>query len=255
MPRRSLTLSIPQPCSENWAAMTPTAQGRHCAACDKVVVDFTRMTDAEVVAWLQKQSGKICGRVRADQLARPVFAPDYSPLWRKWLAAVMVALGLGKLMVGNAQAQTAVPHLTQYRASEISEDTASIVAASDENLTTSRYILRGIVVDSISHQPLPGVTILLRGTNVGVYTGPDGRFELYLRPVDTQQPPIVSVSTIGFQGHRFIPVDLAQDYRIELTPDNRLLGETVIIAGGISIVHPIYTPRGLWLRLSRPFRR
>ncbi|NVO84912.1 hypothetical protein [Hymenobacter terrestris] len=46
----SLTISVPQPCSENWAAMTPAAQGRHCAACAKTVVDFSCMTDAQVVA-------------------------------------------------------------------------------------------------------------------------------------------------------------------------------------------------------------
>ena len=47
---RSLTLTIPEPCHESWATMTPAAQGRHCAACAKTVVDFSRMTDAQVVA-------------------------------------------------------------------------------------------------------------------------------------------------------------------------------------------------------------
>ncbi|WP_262490091.1 hypothetical protein [Hymenobacter glacialis] len=26
-------ISIPQPCAQPWAAMTPTAHGRHCDAC------------------------------------------------------------------------------------------------------------------------------------------------------------------------------------------------------------------------------
>ena len=35
---------IPEPCHENWNKMTPQEQGRHCAVCSKVVVDFTKKT-------------------------------------------------------------------------------------------------------------------------------------------------------------------------------------------------------------------
>ena len=52
MPQRSTAIHIPQPCPESWAAMTPTAQGRHCAVCATEVVDFTRMSEAEVLAFL-----------------------------------------------------------------------------------------------------------------------------------------------------------------------------------------------------------
>ncbi|MBC6608354.1 hypothetical protein H8B13_16125 [Hymenobacter sp. BT188] len=76
------TISIPKPCHENWDQMTTAAQGRHCAACDKVVVDFTRMTDTEVVLWLQQeQSGRTCGRFATLQLNRPLLTPT-APLSR-----------------------------------------------------------------------------------------------------------------------------------------------------------------------------
>ncbi len=39
-----LKLSIPKPCHEDWAAMTPNEQGRHCAVCAKTVTDFTQMS-------------------------------------------------------------------------------------------------------------------------------------------------------------------------------------------------------------------
>jgi hypothetical protein len=43
-----LKINIPTPCHEDWNAMIPNAQGRHCNACVKTVVDFTSMTDDEV---------------------------------------------------------------------------------------------------------------------------------------------------------------------------------------------------------------
>ncbi len=40
-------LHIPTPCHESWDGMTPMANGRHCAACNHVVVDITSMPVAE----------------------------------------------------------------------------------------------------------------------------------------------------------------------------------------------------------------
>lgn len=39
-PPRFSDYYVPAPCSADWNAMTPAEQGRHCAQCDKVVVDF-----------------------------------------------------------------------------------------------------------------------------------------------------------------------------------------------------------------------
>ena len=87
--------------------MTPTPTGRHCAACQKTVVDFTQKTDAEILAYLAGAAGPACGRFRAGQLARPlqVATPGgAAPRWRAWLAA-LVAAG-GALGAGRAAAQT-----------------------------------------------------------------------------------------------------------------------------------------------------
>lgn len=52
--------------------MTPTEQGRHCAVCQTEVVDFTRMTDGEVLAFLRHTiPGHRCGMFREDQVGRP----------------------------------------------------------------------------------------------------------------------------------------------------------------------------------------
>ncbi|MCR5888001.1 hypothetical protein LRS06_09455 [Hymenobacter sp. J193] len=112
MPARP-TLSVPQPCHESWAAMTPTAQGRYCAACSKVVVDFTRMSDAELLAFLQRQPATSCGRFTSQQLNRPLAVPAAHTPWRRWLAAAALALGLSEVVASSAQAQAPVSQLGQ----------------------------------------------------------------------------------------------------------------------------------------------
>ncbi|HYE07612.1 MAG TPA: hypothetical protein VEL07_18990 [Planctomycetota bacterium] len=41
-----MNLRIATPCHEDWSGMTPNGPGRHCASCDKTVVDLTALTPA-----------------------------------------------------------------------------------------------------------------------------------------------------------------------------------------------------------------
>ncbi|RYD59492.1 MAG: hypothetical protein EOP56_01105 [Sphingobacteriales bacterium] len=57
-------ITIPKPCNEAWEDMQPADKGRHCLQCSKTVVDFSTMTDVEVLAFLQRHKGKfVCGRL------------------------------------------------------------------------------------------------------------------------------------------------------------------------------------------------
>jgi hypothetical protein len=84
-----LKISIPTPCHENWSGMTPENGGRFCGSCQKTVVDFTAMTDAEVLSFFVKKAEKtpesrVCGRFKNQQLDRNLQTPPPSsyPLWR-----------------------------------------------------------------------------------------------------------------------------------------------------------------------------
>lgn len=60
--QEQLILQIPEPCHEDWNKMTPVEQGRHCAVCQKNVVDFTNETDDTIIDFFKNYSGKTCGR-------------------------------------------------------------------------------------------------------------------------------------------------------------------------------------------------
>ena len=66
---QNFKISIPKPCHEDWQKMTPQDKGRFCGACSKVVVDFTQMTENEIIHFFQEhQNQKICGHVKKIQL-------------------------------------------------------------------------------------------------------------------------------------------------------------------------------------------
>ena len=67
---KRISLTIPSPCTESWDSMTSTNGGKFCAHCQHEVTDFTGMSDAEIINFLSKAKGKVCGRTRKEQLNR-----------------------------------------------------------------------------------------------------------------------------------------------------------------------------------------
>lgn len=65
-------ISIPKPCNEPWANMTPAHNGRFCGSCQKTVIDFSVMNDAQVLDTIAKAAGGCCGRFAPEQLHRPM---------------------------------------------------------------------------------------------------------------------------------------------------------------------------------------
>src|ERR1700759_5491809 len=82
---RNVQLRISEPCRENWDGMQPDEKGRFCGSCSKTVVDFSMMTDQEVVRFLGRAGQQVCGRFAPEQLGRDL-TPGEAHLrrWRSW---------------------------------------------------------------------------------------------------------------------------------------------------------------------------
>jgi len=61
-------ISIPNPCTESWAAMMPDENGRYCLPCQTSVQDFTSLSDAELLSFFQQNQIPACGRFVQRQL-------------------------------------------------------------------------------------------------------------------------------------------------------------------------------------------
>ncbi|WP_027003150.1 carboxypeptidase-like regulatory domain-containing protein [Hugenholtzia roseola] len=70
-----MKIQIPKPCDQDWAKMTAQDKGRHCASCQTLVVDFSRMNDQELIDFFKQNKVPTCGRFHAKQLNRPLLAP------------------------------------------------------------------------------------------------------------------------------------------------------------------------------------
>lgn len=105
-------ISIPKPCHEDWNAMLPEAQGKHCLSCSKTVIDFSTWEPEDILTYLQKRNTeRVCGRFDTRQVAIEMPAREellenvvraHMPLLRKIAAVIVVCFGL---YVGDTQAQ------------------------------------------------------------------------------------------------------------------------------------------------------
>lgn len=111
---------------------------------------------------------------------------------------------------------------TSHRSSGLDE----IISA--KPVVGSLYPITGRVLD-VTGSPLPGVTILLKGSNsIGTTTDADGRFTLNIPETTT---PILLISSIGFATQE-VALNNRTTLEIRLVADTKSLGEVVVVGYG-----------------------
>lgn len=105
-----IILQVKESCSADWGKMTAQEQGRFCGQCEKMVVDFSQMSDQEIVDQIRKSNKGLCGRFYEDQLLRELDASvsfAKNPVWfNKWSGIAAGLVLIGSLGFPMAQAQT-----------------------------------------------------------------------------------------------------------------------------------------------------
>ncbi|MCF8714984.1 TonB-dependent receptor [Joostella atrarenae] len=88
--------------------------------------------------------------------------------------------------------------------------------------------IRGSVYDQ-SNTPMPGVSILVKGTTNGVTSDFDGNFEIKVS--SDQSNPILIFSYIGFETQN-IPIDRGNDFKVIMVENTTALDDVVVIGYG-----------------------
>jgi CarboxypepD_reg-like domain/Secretion system C-terminal sorting domain len=189
---KKITLSIPEPCHENWDSMTASQQGRFCGSCQKNVIDFTAMSDDELFTFFtQKSQGSICGRLHANQLDTPVMQPVVHKKKRFWYLQYAAAFLLLLTRPGGAKAQTKPPVTT-------SPPKPIRVTMGIMLPVVQAKWLKGTVVNE-AKEPVTGASVTIKGSSHGVSTDVNGHYQLRIRQKD-----IVLLSAIGYESKEVV---------------------------------------------------
>lgn len=160
---KKFSLSIPDPCQENWDQMTNIKGGKFCQSCQKNVIDFSNKTEKEIYQTLKNAKGRVCGKFRVSQVNMSLTA-DTKPQWLHYLLKLKV------YFVTLFTLLTSSPSKILYakQKSTITTDRKKMLTQAEltftsggENLTDeSKKILSGQVVDE-KKQPIKNATIYI----------------------------------------------------------------------------------------------
>lgn len=166
--RKSIQINIPNPCHQNWDEMTPDGRGRHCAHCQKSVIDFTTWSDAALYNFFSKRNDAVCGRFFPTQINRTINIP-YQPHSRLYRIAVVFGFTLLfsqplHVIAQNYSAKIEQNPILQYK----------------DTLNNHCGVLYGYITDE-KKDSFAGVTIQLSQDGVivaGTITDYDGKYEI-----------------------------------------------------------------------------
>jgi len=164
-PAEPTLFTFTKPCSESWSGMTPTECGRHCNKCDKVVVDFGKLSDEQIVERINKSPEAPCIRTVRKRRSLRVYA---GRMMRWAITACMILyLQVKKTFAQGTdeKGQTTVPSIKSEPEKKIQQ-------------------IEGRIVDDESDEPIPFATVVMRNDqNVVIYgsfTDKNGYFRIPL---------------------------------------------------------------------------
>lgn len=243
---KTIELTVPEPCHENWNDMTPTEKGRFCASCQKDVVDFTNMGQAELIAFFRKKtSGNVCGRFYNDQLNNPMPVPVKRIPWARYFFQITLPafIASGKLM-----AQGKVVSEFKKNETEITV-LAGFAQVKEKSTGPKQSATIKVQVTDETGNGIPYASIINTKTKAGIATDSLGNFII----AKTSLSPTTefTVSAVGYHTRSFF-IFPVQDTPLQLQlTSNNLLDEVVITAqespirkggvmlGGLSIVRTV----------------
>ncbi|OXA70221.1 hypothetical protein B0A58_14755 [Flavobacterium branchiophilum NBRC 15030 = ATCC 35035] len=229
MKNTMLQISIPQPCHEDWQAMTPATKGRFCDKCMKNVVDFTTKNDREILEAYTKDA-KLCGRFRNDQLDRNIVVVEKkSTVWLATTSAIMTLVGVESSEV-LAQEK---PKTEQHENFMLSKMIAPV--------KPQTKVIKGVVSDNVG--PIPGANVVIKGTKTSTQTDMDGKFSIEAKENDVIVVSFLGLTTIEQK------VDENNFYKIELKQsENHVTLGVVIVCKKRTFFGRIFHSIGNWFR-------
>lgn len=233
--KKSFTLTMATPCSEKWETFRQTKSGAFCSSCSKEVIDFTSLTDQQIIDFFKSQNNNTCGRFRPEQLTRYHFAQDsINPGWKLWragLVALVIAL-VGKPSFGQSAKPVSIERVQHESQDE-----------NEQVIVSHNYIeVTGVVTSLDDGMPLPGVMVQKSGTTLSTSTDAEGRFKF---PGQLKQGESIDFMFIGLKSQtQLISGSSNLTMSVQMETDATQLGGYMV--GGITRTRTISFRRWWW---------
>ena len=242
---KQINISIHEACSEKWESFEKTAKGGFCGRCSKNVVDFTRMSDTQIVQYFSKKPTGVCGKFYPDQLKAYQAVSEN----RSFSRAAFLAAGL--LAVSGA-----TPALAKEK--HPSPSTEITIVSSKQAKHTSP-LKTFIIIGHITHEAdsltnLAGSTITVLETGKEYTADIDGRFEITHEGNDEDSITLlIAYPSSNILEQKIIFRNALTDLgEIRLRFD--ILGTRTVTMGAVAFDDSYKTKESLWQKIKNIFK-
>ena len=261
MQKSNYLVSINKPCHENWENMTQSNQGKFCASCAKNVIDFSKMSDKEIINVLEQNSGKnsgnLCGRFQQKQLNRTILYENKTNNFTKFY---QILSGLLFFSFAESTAEVIKPRTSiSPTRTDISESKDSL------KMPPKNETLKGKIIDK-KGEAIPGVNINIKNTTLIAVSDDNGEFSIFIS--DTLKMDTLTVQ-IDAMGYEITSLSIKRDeipLYVEIVMKEEEMMGAVVISAGMMSYHQKYKPwqkgwwrgstwRYRWNRITNVFRR
>lgn len=236
-------------------------------SCQKVVVDFTTMSDEQLLKYFTDHEGKsTCGHFLATQVDRPLAIPQKKHWYYSINKKVAAAFIAAQAMLLNVRANA----LPQNNIEIVGEEKA------EGDIVTA---ITGRVVDYLTKEPVVGMKVIIEGTDYYAITDIKGGFAISVK--ESTVSGILKVSVVKntkdnsytYWAEEGTLDELAnKNFTIYKYPQGMLKevesrayrvptvdGGGIVRMGGMRVMTGMYVEdtrkQTFWQRITKPFRK
>ena len=219
--------SIPKPkhCGQNWLEMNPTNGGRICRQCDKIIVDFSNKSWAEIENIQRQNNNGVCGMYKPQQL--DYWGQEIPTNNHSFLKAV------------------AITGLTVSFATSLHGQKIDILDS---------IVIEGKIIDETTSEELLFASVHLKNCKIKTLTDHEGNFKLVLRNIPRiPMPDTLEINSIGYQKKQ-IAINDVNKIKVDSGKLNLTLAPETKNITAFYVRKPTLVQRIKW-KLNKWFRR
>jgi len=229
MKNSRLKITIEKPCNKiNWTNMSDFERGKFCTICSKNVTDFSKMTDEEIVNYLNRSEESICARLNQSQMNRILKINKTNKIkhWNK-IAATLALMTLTTVSYSNTIEDNYFKTELNIRDLPDNKGNINTQISSSDSITK---IIKGKVVEEGWDYPVK-TSVFVKGTKIKAETDSLGNFQIVIPKKYKKEDITLVVKSTGLEDDTELNLKISDlpKNEIVITKNPMVIGEVIRI--------------------------